>query len=204
MRRSKVLKLSLAILALALAFTVVALLGFGDYLRLLRPKVLKQLNPDVVRLLNELPEVDHQNEVIVGRLFAHGGLATAQLSEDGVYRSTIEVEEGEYLWKPAIIVMEKSGVLELEFFNPDKFSHHAALLPSNGNRVIVKLPPLERAKARIELDGPGLYWFGCPVANHAGRGMLGLVLVGGGVPDEAKLDRPEQSRQQSNPGKQTK
>ena len=47
---------------------------------------------------------------------------------------------------------------------------------------------------RIRLDQPGMYWFGCPVANHAGRGMLGLILVSGEVPPEARLDRPRQPR----------
>lgn len=37
-------------------------------------------------------------------------------------------------------------------------------------------------------------WFGCPVANHVGRGMLGLILVRGDVPAIAKLDCPEQLR----------
>jgi hypothetical protein len=46
-----------------------------DYVRLLRPSVLKQLNPHVVRLVNELPAVDDPNEAIVARLFAHGGLS---------------------------------------------------------------------------------------------------------------------------------
>ena len=32
---------------------------------------------------------------------------------------------------------------------------------------------------RLRLDQPGLYWFGCPVSNHAGRGMLGLIVVAG-------------------------
>src|SRR5687767_7575540 len=74
-----------------------------DYVRLLRPSVLKQLNPDVVRLVNMLPAVDDPNEVIVGRLFAHGGLSHAKLGNDGVFRDKIWVPENEFIWKPAII-----------------------------------------------------------------------------------------------------
>jgi PQQ system protein len=44
----------------------------------------------------------------------------------------------------------------------------------------------------MHLSQPGLYWFGCPVSNHAGRGMLGLVIVKGETPAEARLDRPKQ------------
>ena len=175
-----------------LALLVVAVAGC-QYIRLLRPSVLKQLNPDVVRMLNELPEVDDPNEAIVARLFAHGGLSHATLGDDGIFRDEIRVPKHEYIWRPAIIVMERGGQLELDIANEDEVLH-IAFLPSNGNRQIVQLPMLERGKARITLDQPGLYWFGCPVANHAGRGMLGLVIVQGDVPPEARLDRPRMAR----------
>jgi PQQ system protein len=186
--------LLLPVLAFTLALGTSARCDVDDYLKLARPRVLKQLDADMVRLLNELPNLDNQNELIVGRLFAHGGLERAKQGKDGVYRTVIDVKKGQFLWDPAIIVMREGGELELEFANPDLISHHAALLPSNGSRVVVNLPSLQRGRARVQLDGPGMYWFGCPVANHAGRGMLGLILVGGEVPDEAKLDRPKQKR----------
>lgn len=178
------------------AFTAIILSGCKPkkYASLLRPAVLKQLDPEVVNLVNELPAVDKQNEEIIGRLFAHGGLGKAKQDNDGVYRAKIRVPPGQFIWKPAIIAMRHSGELELEFSNDDPFSHHAALLPSNGGRVLLTLQSHETGKTRIRLDGPGYYWFGCPVANHAGRGMLGLVLVGGETPAAAKLDRPKQQR----------
>lgn len=169
------------------------LLGSCEYVRLLRPGVLKQLNPDVVRLLNELPAVDDPNEAIVARLFAHGGLSHAEVGSDGVFRDEIRVPKHEYIWQPAIIVMERGGVLEIDFANEDD-SFHVAFMPSNDNRRVLELPMRQRGKVRIQLDQPGYYWFGCPVANHAGRGMLGLVLVKGEVPAEAKLDRPPMPR----------
>ena len=43
------------------------------HLGLLRPNTLKQLNPRVVRLVNELHRVDNPNEDIVGRLFRPWG-----------------------------------------------------------------------------------------------------------------------------------
>jgi PQQ system protein len=171
---------------------VVSVAGW-EYVRLLRPRVLKQLNPDVVKMLNELPEVDDPNEAIVARLFAHGGLSHANLGDDGIFRDEIRVPKHEYIWRPAIIVMERGGELELDIANEDEV-FHIAFLPSNGNRQIVELPMRERGKARIKLDQPGLYWFGCPVANHAGRGMLGLVIVKGDVPANARLDRPRMLR----------
>ena len=165
-----------------------------EYVGLLRPSVLKQLNPRVVRMVNYLPHVDDQNEATVARLFAHGGLSHAELGRDGVFRDVIRVPPGEYMWYPAIIVMKRGGELELDFYNQDPYSYHAAFLPNDTERHAMVLPSNSRGKARIRLDQPGLYWFGCPVANHAPRGMLGLIIVEGEVPAEAKLDRPRQPR----------
>lgn len=164
-----------------------------DYLRLLRPSVLKQLNPDVVRLVNTLPDVDDPNEAIVARLFAHGGLSHAEEGDDGVFRDEVWVPENEFIWTPAIIRMEHGGELELEFHNTDQ-TFHIAFMPSNPERQVLQLPMRTAGRVRIRLDQPGLYWFGCPVSNHAGRGMLGLIMVGGEVPAAARLDRPRQER----------
>lgn len=179
---------------LLLLLALVGGLSSCNYVRLLRPSVLKQLTPNMVALVNELPRVDDPNEQIVGRLFAHGGLGHARVGSDGVMRATVRVSPGEYIWRPAIISMPRGGELELDFYNEDPYSYHAAFLPNEGNRHALFLPIRSRGRARIRLDQPGLYWFGCPVANHAGRGMLGLVMVGGNVPAEARLDRPEQRR----------
>jgi hypothetical protein len=87
---------------------VVIVMGW-QYVRLLRPSVLKQLNPDVVRLLNELPELDRPNKAIVARLFAHGGLSHATVGADGVMRDRIRVDENQFIWQPSIVVMPKAG-----------------------------------------------------------------------------------------------
>ena len=177
------------------AVAVVALaVAFPDYVRLLRPNVLKQLDPPLVGLVNELPAVDKQNKEIIGRLFAHGGLAHAKEGKDGVMRVDVRVPPGELIWEPAIIVMPRPGELEVELSNDDPWVHHAAIMPSNGDKQFLMLPIHARGKARVSLDGPGYYWFGCPVGNHVGRGMLGLILVRGDVPAEARLDRPKQPR----------
>lgn len=178
-----------------LALPVLLVLGLGscNYARLLRPSVLKQLNPDVVRLVNELPAVDDPNGRVVARLFAHGGLSHARRGDDGVYRDRVWVPENQFIWRPAIVVMPAGGELELEFQNADQH-HHAVFAPSQPERQVLDLPPRTAGRVRIRLDQPGLYWFGCPVSNHAGRGMLGLILVSGEVPPEARLDRPRQPR----------
>ena len=179
--------------ALALVIGGPLAMSACDYARLLRPRVLKQLNPDVVRLVNYFPEVDNANEAILARLPGHGGLVYARDGRDRVMRATVRAPANQYIWYPSLIVMRRSGELELEFQNEDDAAH-AAMLHSNGSLEVLSLPAHTAGRARIRLDEPGLYTFTCPVANHGGRGMLGLILVEGDVPAQAKLDRPPQRR----------
>jgi PQQ system protein len=178
--------------ALLIGMVLLAISGC-QYGRLLRPSVLKQLNPRVVALVNELPAVDHPNEAIVGRLFAHGGLSHATRGADGVYRDRIYVPHDQYIFYPSIVTMDSGGELELEVSNDD-FVTHAVFMPDIGERQVTMLPVKQAGRMRVRLDAPGLYWFGCPISNHAGRGMLGLVIVKGEVAAQAKLDRPGQDR----------
>jgi PQQ system protein len=166
-------------------------LGSCEYAGLVRPSVLGQVDPEMAALLNELPNLDEPNEAMIGRLFATGGASRAELGRDGIWRDRIRVPRDEYLWYPAIIIMQRGGALELDITNEDH-RPHAALVPSNGERQLIELPASTRGIVRVTLDQPGLYWFGCPVANHVNRGMLGFVLVKGEVPPEARLDRPRQ------------
>lgn len=176
-------------------FALLPLLALAacEHAKLVRPNVLKQLDTDVAALVNELPEVDKQNEAIIGRLFAHGGLTRAKLGSDGIMRDRIAIPANEFIWKPAIVVMPRGGTLELDVTNQDQ-NHHMIYMPHNSDRQVMDLPAGTRGVIRVTLDQPGYYWFGCPVANHAGRGMLGLVLVKGDVPASARLDRSRQRR----------
>jgi PQQ system protein len=178
----------------ALLVVLAALLSGCEYLRLARPSVLKQLNPDVVRLVNTLPDMDRPNEAVVARLIGHGGLVRANEGADGVFRASVHVPPGQFIWRPAAVVMPRGGELELDFHNGDPYSLHAAILPSNGGPQVITLPVHTAGRVRLRLDQPGLYSFDCPIANHAGRGMVGLILVSGEVPVEARLDRPRQRR----------
>jgi PQQ system protein len=177
----------------ALGLSAAALLSLTscEYFGLLRPSVLGQVDPEVAALLNELPNLDEPNEALVGRLFATGGLSRATLGEDGVFRDKVRVPKDEYLWYPSIITMQRGGTLELDVTNEDH-RIHAVNIQSNGSRQLLRLPAATRGVVRIQLDTPGMYWFGCPVENHATRGMLGFVFVKGEVPPEARLDRPRQ------------
>jgi PQQ system protein len=181
--------------ALVLLVTVVVAVPLAgcDYVRLLRPSVLKQLNPRVVHLVNELPATDQVDEELIGRLFAHGGAADAKVDDQGLMHAAIRVPLDRMLWEPAIIIMPKGGDIELDFSNDDR-QVHMAFLPSNGGRQTLTIPVHHRGRARLKLDQPGYYFFGCPVMNHAGQGMLGFIFVKGDAALEARLDRPRQKR----------
>jgi PQQ system protein len=175
----------------ALAAFLCASLSACEYLGILRPNVLAQVDPEVATLLNELPNLDEPNEALIGRLYATGGASRPRIGSDGIMRDRIRVPKDEYLWYPAILILPRGGTLELDITNEDH-RPHAMFAPNNGSRQLLQLPAYTRGVVRVTLDQPGLYWFGCPVANHANRGMLGFVIVKGEVPPEARLDRPRQ------------
>ena len=166
----------------------------STYARLLRPSVLKQLTPELVALVNELPKFDRQNKATLGRLFPHGGLAYAQNGRYGRLQAQVRIPPGELIFKPAVTVMPHGGDLDLELINDDPWEPHAAVLPSNEDKQWMWLPIHSRGVARLNLDGPGSYWFSSPIGNNEGRGLLGVIVVLGDVPREARLDRPPQPR----------
>jgi PQQ system protein len=59
---------------------------------------------------------------------------------------------------------------------------------------VLELPTHTAGRMQIELDEPGFYAFQDAVANFAGQGMLGAIIVAGEVPSYAKMDRPAQRR----------
>ncbi|HET7369634.1 MAG TPA: MSMEG_3727 family PQQ-associated protein [Gammaproteobacteria bacterium] len=180
-----------AALKLFMLLMAAAAMSGCSYMRLLRPSVLSELKPPLVRLVNEIPAVDQPNELVVAKLYALGGLKHAQVGPGGVMQVSVGVPEDELIWEPAIIVLPHGGTLKLRFTNYDHRTH-MALVPSNGSRQLLMLPPHTSGTMIVHLDGPGWYWFFCPAANHYGRNMFGYLLVSGNVPVEAQLDRPPQ------------
>jgi PQQ system protein len=166
--------------------------GCGVF-RLLRPRVLEQLTPPVIELVDYLPNVDQPNRAVLARLFAMGGLTRAQLGSDGIMRDSIRIRLDQLIYEPSIVVMPRGGELEISVTNEDE-TVHLLFVPSNGERQILVLPQRKGGTVRVRLDQPGLYTFACPVSNHAGRGEFGVILVEGETPPDARLDRPQQPR----------
>jgi PQQ system protein len=138
--------------------------------------------------------LDEQNRAAIGRLLTHGGnLAYAEEGSDGRMHAQLRIPPDELIWDPSILVMPHAGDLELEIFNDDG-NTHCALLPSNGAKQFIWLPNQSRGTASLNLDGPGYYWFSSPIGNDEGRGLTGAIVVLGDVPEEARLDRPDQPR----------
>jgi PQQ system protein len=140
-----------------------------------------------------LPELMKQNGATIGRLLANGNVGRAEERADGRMHATVRINTDELAWDPAVLVMPRGGELELELINDDK-NTHCALLPSNGDSKFIWLVNHSRGMATLHLDGPGYYWYSSPTGNDEGRGLTGAIVVMGEVPEEARLDRPQQPR----------
>ena len=144
---------------------------------------------DLVRELG----LDIQNDATIGQVIGTGSVAEATLREDGTMEATLRIREDSHSWDPAVLVMPRSGELELTIINDDK-NTHACLLPSNGDSKFIWLVNHSKGRATINLDGPGYYWYSSPAGNDEGRGLTAAIVVQGEVPPEARLDRPDQPR----------
>ena len=143
--------------------------------------------------VKELPGLDKQNGAVLGRLLGERRLEHAEEGADGRMRARVRIPPDELVWDPSIIVMPHGGDIELEVVNDDD-NTHCGLFPSNGDSQFIWLPNHSRGTARLNLDGPGYYWFSSPIGNDEGRGLIGAIVVLGDVPSEARLDRPAQPR----------
>lgn len=108
-------------------------------------------------------------------------------------RATIRIPEDELRYDPGVLVLPHGGDLVLTLINDDK-NTHCAVLPSNGDPKFIWLVNHAKGTASITLDGPGTYYYGSTSGNDEGRGLIGAIVIGGEVPDSAKLDRPAQPR----------
>jgi PQQ system protein len=137
--------------------------------------------------------LDAQNKAALGSVLGTGNIGQATERSDGSMQATIRINQDELSWDPSILVMPHGGDIELELVNDD-MNTHCALLPSNGDRKFIWLVNHSRGRARLNLDGPGYYWFSSPTGNDEGRGLTAAIVVLGDVPPEARLDRPDQPR----------
>lgn len=148
----------------------------------------------MMHLMKTMGSTAEPNEKIPGQLFAAGGGGTAGFGADGVARITVEHRAGETILRPAVISMAHPGELELTFTNNDPQAHLMMAMASDGGMQTLNLPALKAGRMRVHLGTPGMYMFANAMGNMMGRGMMGMVIVGGEVPQDAKLDRPRQPR----------
>ena len=140
-----------------------------------------------------LAEIGGQNKATMGALLGTGSIAKATERADGTMEATIRIPEDAMAWEPAVLVLPHAGTVELTIINDDK-NTHCAVLPNNGDPKIIWLVNHSKGTASLNLDGPGTYYYGSTTGNDEGRGLTGAIVIGGEVPDEAKLDRPAQPR----------
>ncbi|MHA6783421.1 MSMEG_3727 family PQQ-associated protein [Pseudonocardia saturnea] len=134
-----------------------------------------------------------QNRTALGRVLGTANVGHAEEGPDGKMTATIRIPEDELCFDPGTLILPHGGDLELTFYNDDK-NTHCAVLPNNGDPKIIWLVNHAKGTASLNLDGPGTYYYGSTTGNDEGRGLTGAIVVGGEVPDHAKLDRPPQPR----------
>src|SRR5262249_53064500 len=134
-----------------------------------------------------------QNGTTIGAVLGRGTVGVAEEGSDGKMHATVRIPMDELVFEPRVLVMPHGGDLELEIINDDNNSH-CAVLPNNGDAKFIWLVNFSKGRASLNLDGPGYYWYGSRTGNDEGGGLTGTIVVGGEVPDEAKLDRPPQPR----------
>jgi PQQ system protein len=137
--------------------------------------------------------LDGQNRTALGRLLGTGNIGYAEEGPDGILRATVRIPQDELIWDPCILVFPRGGDIELTLINDDK-NTHCAVLPCNGDPKILWLVNHSKGRARLNLDGPGIHWYSSTTGNDEGRGLCGALVLGGEVPDSAKIDRPPQPR----------
>lgn len=137
--------------------------------------------------------LDGQNKTTLGRVLGTTNIGYAQEGPDGKMTATVRIPEDELCWDPGILVLPHGGELELTLINDDK-NTHCAVLPCNADNKIIWLVNHSKGTATLKLDGPGHYYYGSTTGNDEGRGLTGAIVIGGEVPDDAKLDRPPQPR----------
>jgi PQQ system protein len=150
------------------------------------------ITDEPANLLSELG-LDAQNHATIGRLLGTGSIERATERADGTMEATIRIKEDSVAWEPAVLVLPHGGNLELTVINDDK-NTHAALFPSNGDKKFLWLLNHSKGRAKLNLDGPGYYWYSSPGGNDEGRGLTAAIVVLGEVPPHARLDRPDQPR----------
>lgn len=137
--------------------------------------------------------LDVQNRATIGSVLGTGNIAEATERPDGTMEATITIREDAIAWDPAILILPHGGDLELTVVNDDT-NTHSALFPSNGDKKFLWLLNHSKGRAKLNLDGPGYYWYSSPHGNDEGRGLTAAIVVEGEVPPEARLDRPDQPR----------
>jgi PQQ system protein len=141
----------------------------------------------------EIPDLDRQNGVTLGRILGRGTVGYAEEGPDGKMTGTIRIPEDELVYEPRTLVLPHAGEVELTLINDDK-NTHCAVLPCNGNPQFIWLVNHSKGTATLHLDGPGYYWYGSRSGNDEGRGLTGAIVVQGDAPPEARQDRPQQPR----------
>lgn len=93
------------------------------------------------RLMEPMLGTSEPNEKILGQLFAVGGAGTSEIGADGVARIVVEHQPMQTVFSPAVIMMDRPGIIEITFNNSDPQGHLMIVMQSDGGQMALDLPP---------------------------------------------------------------
>lgn len=91
----------------------------------------------------------------------------------------LEIIGTEYALDPSEPSVRKGSPLEIELVNQGDEPHQLAIEGPKGTRRTKVADPGGRASVRLSLP-PGTYKLSCPLFDHAQKGMVARLRVGGG------------------------
>jgi plastocyanin len=91
---------------------------------------------------------------------------------------TIDIHEHEFAFEPATIRVDRVAIYGLRIFNDGKEPHSFEISGPRLHRTIGNIQPGESTTIAVFFRKRADYEFTCPLDDHAGKGMRGVITVG--------------------------
>jgi uncharacterized cupredoxin-like copper-binding protein len=129
-----------------------------------------------------------------------GGETQAQTIKKGPLVGAVAINETEYKLTPVKPTAKQAGLVEFRVQNSGKVVHALEVVGPNGEQKTGQIQPGKSATLRVDLGKAGTYDMYCPIDNHKGKGMEGLVAVAGGGFGAAKQSGTDTSEKGAGTG----
>ena len=109
-----------------------------------------------------------------------GGSGSNTSKSSGVAaQQTVSISEKEFSLDPSTVNIGRSGAVTFKVTNNGQITHALEIEGKGMEDETESIEPGESATLTVQLDQPGSYEMYCPIDDHEGKGMKGVVRVGG-------------------------